>query len=111
MKIITEISTRSMFLLQLVNQQRTDPKMRVDCPHCMHKAVITSSNALSPTVKDLYCQCTNTRHCGASFVYKLGYSHDLNPPVTNVRELAAEVLRNLSPADRNALIQSELFTA
>lgn len=111
MKIITEICTRSMFLLELVKPTRTDPNMRVDCPHCMSKAVITSSNALSSTVKDLYCQCQNTRECGASFVFKLGYSHDLNPPVTNTRELAAQVLRNLSPAERQTLMQSELFTA
>lgn len=83
--------------------------MRVDCPHCLQKAVITSSNALSSTVKDLYCQCQNTRDCGASFVFTLGYKHDLNPPVTNTRQLAAAVLRNLSPGERQDLMQSELF--
>ncbi|WP_350226598.1 ogr/Delta-like zinc finger family protein [Methylophaga marina] len=33
--------------------------MRIECPHCHRKAIISSTNALSHTVKDLYCQCTN----------------------------------------------------
>lgn len=84
--------------------------MRVECPHCHHKAIIASTNALSHTVKDLYCQCTNLEGgCGASFVMKLGYSHDLNPPIQNTRQLAASLLKSLSVSDRQALIQSDLF--
>ena len=33
--------------------------MRVLCPHCKTKALITSTNELSDTCKDLYCICTN----------------------------------------------------
>ncbi len=83
--------------------------MRVDCPHCLSKAVITSSNPLSATVKDLYCQCTNTRHCGASFVFTLGFKHNLNPPVSSTHQLAAAIIRNLSASEKQALIQSDLF--
>jgi hypothetical protein len=85
--------------------------MRIDCPHCFNRALITSSNALSSSVKDLYCQCTNTRECGASFVYKLGYSHDLNPPLQSTRQLAASILKSLPLSERQALIgQADMFS-
>lgn len=83
--------------------------MRVDCPHCQHKAIITSSNALSVAVKDLYCQCTNTIECGASFVFTLGYKHDLNPPRKTTQQIAAALLRSLPINERHALMQSDLF--
>lgn len=84
--------------------------MRVDCPHCQQKAIISSTNSLSPTAKDLYCICTNVAGgCGASFVYKLGYSHDLNPPIKCTVDMAAHIIKNLSAADKQALMQSDLF--
>ncbi|WP_414673348.1 MULTISPECIES: ogr/Delta-like zinc finger family protein [unclassified Methylophaga] len=84
--------------------------MRVECPHCHQKAIISSTNALSHTVKDLYCQCTNLEGgCGASFVMKLGYSHDLNPPINNTRQMAISLLKNLTLSERQALLQGDLF--
>ena len=82
--------------------------MRVDCPHCRTKAVITSSNQLSDTVRDLYCQCKNTRECGASFVFTLAYKCDLNPPVKSTRQLAANLLAILPKDERNALFQEQM---
>jgi hypothetical protein len=82
--------------------------MRVVCPHCSKKAIITSSNAMSETVKDLYCQCTNTKDCGASFVFVLSYKHDLNPPVKTTLQIAASLINNLKPDQRKQL-QVDLF--
>lgn len=83
--------------------------MRIDCPHCFHKAVITSSNALSTSVKDIYCQCTNLPDCGASFVSTLSHKHDLSPPIKSVQDLAVSVLRSMTPQDRKTLMQSDMF--
>lgn len=82
--------------------------MRVDCPHCLEKAIITSSNQLSDTVKDLYCQCMNTSDCGASFVFTLAHKHDLNPPVRSTQQLAANLLAALPVDQRRALFQQQL---
>ena len=82
--------------------------MRVDCPHCYKKAIITSSNALSETIKDLYCQCTNTAECGASFVFSLSFKHNLNPPIQTTRQLAMHLLKSLPLQERQAM-QNELF--
>tara|TARA_R110000772_G_scaffold217245_1_gene327660 strand:+ start:139 stop:396 length:258 start_codon:yes stop_codon:yes gene_type:complete len=84
--------------------------MRIDCPHCLSKALITSTNALSPMVKDLYCQCVNTRECGASFVFKLGYSHDLNPPLNTAHQMAVALIKSLPLKERQALVgQIDMF--
>jgi cell division protein ZapA (FtsZ GTPase activity inhibitor) len=82
--------------------------MRVVCPHCLNKALITSTNQLSDTVKDLYCQCTNTRECGASFVFTLAYKHDLNPPQKTTLQIAANLIAHLNTADKQRL-QRDLF--
>jgi len=86
-----------------------DNDMRVVCPHCDSKALITSSNELSKTVKDLYCTCTNAQTCGASFVYTLAYKHILNPPQQTMQQMAATVLNQLPAEQRNALLQGDLF--
>jgi len=82
--------------------------MRVICPHCYSKALITSTNQMSDTVKDLYCTCTNGRDCGASFVFTLAYKHDLNPPQKTTLQIAATLIKNLQPAERKQL-QTDVF--
>jgi len=84
--------------------------MRVLCPHCQTKALITSTNELSDggIVKDLYCQCTNTQECGASFVFTLAYKHDLNPPRKTTLQIAATLITHLNDHDKRQL-QRDLF--
>ncbi len=41
--------------------------MRETCPHCHAVAVIRTSEDLSPTMRGLYCRCTNPA-CGHGFV-------------------------------------------
>ncbi|WP_432745800.1 ogr/Delta-like zinc finger family protein [Methylobacter sp. G7] len=82
--------------------------MRVICPHCHKKALITSTNELTGTVKDLYCICTNAKECGASFVFTLAYKHDLNPPQRTTLQIAATLINHLQPEQRKRL-QVDLF--
>jgi cell division protein ZapA len=77
--------------------------MRVICPHYLSKALITSSNRLSDQVIDLYCQCTNTAKCGASFVSTLAYKHMLNPPMRTVSEMAMGLVNRLSKEEKSVL--------
>lgn len=83
--------------------------MLVKCPNCGTKGRITSRNELTDRVVDLYCQCMNTRACGASWVETKAFKNYLNPPLTNVQQLAAHVLGNLSKAQRAELLQGDLF--
>jgi len=77
--------------------------MRVICPHCLSKALITSSNRLSDQVTDLYCQCTNAAECGASFVSTLAYKHALNPPMRTTTEMAMSLVSRLSKEEKAEL--------
>jgi len=84
--------------------------MRIMCPHCHTKALITSSNDLTTKVKDLYCQCTNTQKCGASFVTTLAFKHDINPPQQTTLQIAAALINKLDHSERKQLIQGDLFS-
>ena len=79
--------------------------MRVICPHCGAKALITSSNILSNIVKDLYCQCENTVECGASFVATLAFKHMINPPMHTTLEIAQSLVNRLSKEEKVELQQ------
>jgi len=74
--------------------------MRIICPHCGSKALISSSNKLSDKVTDLYCQCNNTVDCGASFVSTLAFKHTLNPPARTTAEIAQGLIDCLSVEER-----------
>ena len=83
--------------------------MRVTCKHCLSKATITSNNALSDSVTDLYCHCTNTKECGATFVVTLAFKHDLNPPQKTTLQIAAALINRLPADDKQSLLQGDLF--
>ncbi|WP_245921256.1 ogr/Delta-like zinc finger family protein [Bowmanella denitrificans] len=78
--------------------------MRITCPTCKAKAVITSRENKTDTVADLYCMCTNAKECGHTFVYTLGYSHTLNPPRASTLDLAARLINTLTPIERQQLL-------
>lgn len=82
--------------------------MRVLCPHCRAKALITSTNQLSDSVKDLYCACTNGQECGATFVFSLALKHGLNPPRQTTLQIAAALINNLTEVERQRL-QADMF--
>jgi ribosomal protein S27E len=80
--------------------------MRVMCPHCGHKATITSTQEHSDRVKDLYCSCTNTKDCGATFVTTLAFKNTLNPPISNTMEMAknlVDIAEKIKPPEQGAL--------
>lgn len=78
--------------------------MKVICPHCQQKGLITSSNVMNDakTIRNLYCVCVNTQ-CGASFVYTLAYRHTNNPPISTTAQMALELVKRLSKEEKTAL--------
>lgn len=79
--------------------------MRVTCPYCNQKALITSNNYLNDnkTIADLYCSCTNVQACGATFVYVLSYKHTIKPPARTSTQIALELVNRLSKEEKAAL--------
>ncbi|TMP78438.1 transcriptional regulator [Pseudoalteromonas phenolica] len=78
--------------------------MRVNCPNCESKAIITSRENQSAGVADLYCTCTNTKECGATFVTTIAFRHYLNPPRKDTAQLAASLIKNLKKSDQLELL-------
>jgi hypothetical protein len=76
----------------------------IHCPHCKAKAVTTSSDQQTDTVKRLYCSCSNEK-CRWSGVFNLSYSHDISPPVGSDKAQAQAVMARLSPQDRAEVVQ------
>ncbi len=68
---------------------------RVTCPNCEAKATITSREKQSSHVVNLYCSCTNTKQCGATFRITQSFDHFLNPPVQTTQQLAAALIKSL----------------
>jgi len=81
--------------------------MKVVCPFCSYKALITSRHILNDdkTIADLYCICTNTKNCAATFVYTLAYKHVLNPPARTT----ADNLVNTLTKEEKAELQRDMF--
>jgi len=71
--------------------------MRIECPHCLQKARITSRNNLTEakTVVDLYCECAH-KACKATFVCRMGFKHYVNPPAKTTAEIAQNLLDSLN---------------
>ena len=79
--------------------------MRVYCPHCRAKALVRSSQFQSDTVRELYCDCTNSK-CLSRFVMSLSHKHDVQPPLEKMNGMLEEMLRNLPSEQRRALISA-----
>jgi len=69
--------------------------MRVNCPNGENKSIITSREKQSAGVADLYCTCTNTKECGATFVTTIAFKHFLNPPRKDTAQMAASLIKNI----------------
>jgi hypothetical protein len=77
--------------------------MRVTCNKCGSVGRIGSRKEINQDIADLYCQCLNV-HCGHTWVATLAFSHTLNPPASQTKQLILSTIRNLP-----ALEQKELF--
>ncbi|MEZ7207168.1 ogr/Delta-like zinc finger family protein [Pseudoalteromonas sp. DY56-GL79] len=80
--------------------------MRVNCPNCMNKAIITSRENQSSGVADLYCSCTNSKECGATFVTTIAFRHYLNPPRKDTASIAASLIKNLPKVEQLELLNN-----
>ncbi|WP_081275639.1 ogr/Delta-like zinc finger family protein [Vibrio cyclitrophicus] len=76
--------------------------MRVVCTECGEKARIQKSNRISTVYSDLYCSCSDPE-CGHSFVMNLTFSHTLSPSAKTTSQLAFEIVKALSPEQRQEL--------
>lgn len=81
--------------------------MRLICPHCGSRLIISTSHQVTPNVRKSYVQCSNVKSCGASGVMSHAYEHDLNPPQLTTLQMAAELLKKLPKSQRDALLSQD----
>lgn len=72
--------------------------MRIDCPECGGKMVVTHRHPLIPGCTDLYTQC----RCGCRAVHTLSLKHTLGSAAVRV-DLIASLLSDLPPAEKQAI--------
>jgi hypothetical protein len=82
---------------QQITVEARNMSVRVKCPHCKGKAIITNSNDLAKDIKDvfykeLYVQCIDKEGCGARAVFGLDFKHYINPPQPDVVSMARKIL-------------------
>ncbi|MEO9655927.1 ogr/Delta-like zinc finger family protein [Marinomonas sp.] len=78
--------------------------VRVRCPRCKGKAIITNSNDLAKDIvdvfyKELYVQCIGESGCGARSVFGMEFKHYINPPQTDVVNMARKIIEQQEQLD------------
>lgn len=81
--------------------------MRIRCPHCQSKAVITHSVKVNATMTEYYVNCTGL-HCGARSVMRLYHAYTLTPPESQLLNSLHEQIAQLPPGERRELFQPYL---
>ncbi|WP_176013070.1 ogr/Delta-like zinc finger family protein [Victivallis sp. Marseille-Q1083] len=79
--------------------------MRITCPHCQSRALITHSSRLSRTVAEIYCVCKSD-DCAARFVMRIAFSHDVTPPASTLTNSLYEQIANLPERDKAELLRT-----
>ncbi|MDD4818132.1 MAG: ogr/Delta-like zinc finger family protein [Victivallaceae bacterium] len=77
--------------------------MRVTCPHCGARAIVTHRKPINVRASEIYAVCTS-EECAARFVLRLSYQYDVTPPVSLLTDSLYERIANLPPADRARII-------
>lgn len=78
--------------------------MRVRCPYCQAKAIITHTIKVSNTVTEIYINCTG-KECGARSVMKLSHYYTVAMPQSTLLDSLHEQIANLNPELRRQLLQ------
>jgi len=78
--------------------------MRLRCPYCHRRMVVSHSHEISARQTDVYANCTNPE-CHARSVFRISHVHDLTPPASTLLDALHEILANLPDQERRALVQ------
>ncbi|WP_115103746.1 ogr/Delta-like zinc finger family protein [Hafnia alvei] len=73
--------------------------MKIFCPDCGAKAVISKTNRKHRQIADIYCACSDVE-CGHTFVMNLTFSHTLSPSAKQGEQMIKTIIDSLSPEQR-----------
>jgi hypothetical protein len=79
---------------------------KIFCPYCEKPVSIRTSSQITKAIREVYANCDNEK-CLARPVYRIGHSHDAQPPISHFKspsDYVKEVLLSLSPVERKKLL-------
>ncbi|MDD5597887.1 MAG: ogr/Delta-like zinc finger family protein [Victivallaceae bacterium] len=79
--------------------------VRIYCPYCQTKMIITHPVRINNRVSDLYTVCPNVE-CGARCVMRLSHISDLTPPAPTLTAAMHEWFANLPEAEQKAIART-----
>lgn len=79
--------------------------VRVVCDACNEQAIIRSSAAMSPHVRELFCICSNV-HCGHTFVVHQLFARTISPSLLSMPPAVKEKLGLLQVQQQSTLFES-----
>ena len=78
--------------------------MKIKCPHCEARAIITHHNRISRKSADVYLNCTS-KDCGARSVMRISHAYDLTPPASTLTDALHEIIANMPDEERRDLVR------
>lgn len=78
--------------------------MKIPCPHCSARAIVTHHHRISPKIADIYINCTNI-DCGARSIMRISHAADLTPPASTLTDALHEIIANLPDEERRDLVR------
>lgn len=78
--------------------------MRIRCPYCQTKAIVTHTVKLSDHATEAYINCPN-KDCGARTVMRISFAYVLTPPESTLLDSLHEQIANMNPDDRRKLLK------
>ena len=79
--------------------------MRINCPHCQEKAIITHNVKISSRVSDIYITCRNLK-CGARNVMRVSHAYTITPPAETLTAAMHEWFANLPEQEQKAIAKT-----
>lgn len=77
--------------------------MRIKCPECGARAVITSTNPIHPQLTEAYCACRDV-NCGHTYVLQVSFKHTLSPSRKSVDDLLVGLICSLGQKQKAELL-------
>ncbi|MDD5699028.1 MAG: hypothetical protein PHH77_10475 [Victivallaceae bacterium] len=79
--------------------------MRIKCPYCQSKTIVTHHEEVDKRVSYVYVTCTN-HDCHARSKIRISYAGTLTPPVSDLTAAMHEWFANLPEAEQKAIAKT-----
>lgn len=79
--------------------------MRILCPHCGFKTVITNSKKIDARFRDIYINCISP-HCSSRSVMRVSHVATITPPLADLGNALHEWFANLPETQQKTIAKT-----